>query len=143
MAEPMSEKPRRKSSSDKAQKTAVKQPSRGPAGRSSDTASATGRATGSPNAAGKAPATPTGNATQTTGNAAGSASGARSKPAASAAGMAAELRTLRTERSVLAGELETAKAKIAELEAALTDAVNRIDWVIDSLQTLSNRKKRG
>ena len=36
----------------------------------------------------------------------------------------------------LQAELATARARILELEAMHEDAVNRIDWVIDSLQTL-------
>ncbi|HUS98570.1 MAG TPA: hypothetical protein VMX97_17730 [Hyphomicrobiaceae bacterium] len=38
------------------------------------------------------------------------------------------------ERDVLRSELEQAKARIAELEKLHEDAVNRIDWVIDSLR---------
>ena len=57
-------------------------------------------------------------------------------------GMVAEIRTLRAEKAQLAAELEAARARIAELEAARTDAINRIDWVIDSLQSLSGKKRR-
>jgi len=54
-------------------------------------------------------------------------------------GMAAELRTLRAERARLGAELEAAQTRIAELEAARVDAINRIDWVIDSLQSLAGK----
>lgn len=36
----------------------------------------------------------------------------------------------------LEAELAAAHERIAELEQLNTDAINRIDWVIDSLQTL-------
>lgn len=58
-----------------------------------------------------------------------------------ASGLAAELRTLRAERAQLAAELEIARARITELEAARTEAINRIDWVIDSLQSLAGKKQ--
>ena len=50
--------------------------------------------------------------------------------------MAAELRQLRAERAALVAELEAAKQRIAALETARAEAINRIDWVIDSLQGL-------
>lgn len=46
-----------------------------------------------------------------------------------------EAKTLRSERDALREELAAAKARIVELEAAQTEAINRIDWVIDSLHT--------
>jgi len=48
----------------------------------------------------------------------------------------AETKSLRAERDAIAGELEEAKLRIAELEAAQAEAINRIDWVIDSLHTV-------
>lgn len=60
-------------------------------------------------------------------------------PKSDAIGMAAELRTLRAERARLGAELEAAQTRIAELEAARVDAINRIDWVIDSLQSLAGK----
>jgi predicted RNase H-like nuclease (RuvC/YqgF family) len=47
---------------------------------------------------------------------------------------------LKRERDGLAAELATARAEIATLEKARRDAINRIDWVIDSLQTLLQDK---
>lgn len=58
------------------------------------------------------------------------------KATESASGMAAELRQLRAERAALVAELEAAKQRIAALETARAEAINRIDWVIDSLQGL-------
>ena len=43
---------------------------------------------------------------------------------------------LKRERDTLAADLAAANARIAALEAARTDAVNRIDWVLDSLQSV-------
>lgn len=37
----------------------------------------------------------------------------------------------------LRAELAAAQSRIAELEAIQNDAINRIDWVIDSLHNLS------
>jgi hypothetical protein len=47
---------------------------------------------------------------------------------------------LMTERDGLAAELALARAEIVALEAARTDAINRIDWVLDSLQSLLQSK---
>lgn len=43
---------------------------------------------------------------------------------------------LEQERDRLAAELAAAKARIAKLEEARSQVVNRIDWVIDSLHNL-------
>lgn len=43
---------------------------------------------------------------------------------------------LKRERDTFEAELAAAKAKIATLEAARIDAINRIDWVLDSLHTV-------
>ncbi len=37
--------------------------------------------------------------------------------------------------ATLEAELKAAKARIAELEAAQADVLNRIDWVLDTLKT--------
>jgi septal ring factor EnvC (AmiA/AmiB activator) len=47
---------------------------------------------------------------------------------------------LKRERDALAAELAEANARIAALDAARDDAVNRIDWVVDSLQTVLDDK---
>ncbi len=52
----------------------------------------------------------------------------------------AEVRSLRSERDNLAKQLEAARAQISELESMQTDAINRIDWVIDSLHNLVEQK---
>lgn len=46
------------------------------------------------------------------------------------------LETLKSERDELKRQLEAAHQRIAALEKQKEDAVNRIDWVIDSLNTL-------
>ena len=48
----------------------------------------------------------------------------------------ARVNELKRERDTFEAELAAAKAKIAALEAARTDAINRIDWVLDSLHTV-------
>lgn len=67
-------------------------------------------------------------------------------PADSTAGLAdavqrleARARTLERERDGLKSELETARARIRTLEDARAQAVNRIDWVIDSLQNVLDK----
>lgn len=44
-------------------------------------------------------------------------------------------------RARLEAELKDARARIAELEKLNEEAVNRIDWVIDSLQTVLAEKE--
>lgn len=51
-----------------------------------------------------------------------------------------KVRALQDERDKLREELDEARRTIATLEASQTDAVNRIDWVIDSLHTLIEEK---
>ena len=46
----------------------------------------------------------------------------------------ASVRDLKRERDSLAAELVAAKAQVAELDTARRAAIDRIDWVIDSLQ---------
>jgi outer membrane murein-binding lipoprotein Lpp len=48
----------------------------------------------------------------------------------------AKVSVLKHERDRMAADLAAARAEIASLEKARRDAINRIDWVIDSLQTL-------
>lgn len=50
------------------------------------------------------------------------------------------LSTLQSERDTLKADLKAALARIGELEAAQTDAANRIDWVIDSLHNVLEDK---
>jgi chromosome segregation ATPase len=47
---------------------------------------------------------------------------------------------LERERDALAQELAAAKQQVATLETARTQAINRIDWVLDSLQSLTEDK---
>jgi chromosome segregation ATPase len=46
------------------------------------------------------------------------------------------IKTLERENSRLATQLEEALERIAHLEQSRTEAVNRIDWVIDSLHNV-------
>jgi len=46
---------------------------------------------------------------------------------------------LKTERDRLEAELAAARKKIGALEEARVDAINRIDWVIDSLESLAQK----
>ncbi len=69
-----------------------------------------------------------------------------SRPAESAAGLAeavqrleARAKTLERERDGLKAELETARDRITSLEQNRIDAVNRIDWVIDSLHNVIDK----
>ncbi len=50
------------------------------------------------------------------------------------------IKSLQVERDALNGELKAAQERIAEMEAAHKDAVNRIDWVIDSLHNIVEEK---
>ena len=43
---------------------------------------------------------------------------------------------LKRERDLLSADLAAAKAHIAALESARADAANRIDWVLNSLQSV-------
>jgi predicted nucleic acid-binding Zn-ribbon protein len=52
----------------------------------------------------------------------------------------AKFKALQVERDKLKAELAEAHARIKKLEAQQTDAVNRIDWVIDSLHNLVEDK---
>lgn len=54
---------------------------------------------------------------------------------------ATELAMLREQNSALKGELEQARARIAQLETLNKDVIDRIDWVIDSLQTVLEEKR--
>ena len=54
---------------------------------------------------------------------------------------ASEHEMLAEQNAALREELENAKARIAQLEALHEDVVNRIDWVIDSLQTALEDKR--
>jgi len=63
---------------------------------------------------------------------------ARSK-AQPAADFEALVQRLEATTARLEAELETARAKIAALESARIDAINRIDWVIDSLESLAHK----
>jgi hypothetical protein len=56
-------------------------------------------------------------------------------------GAAGELEMLAEQNAALRAELEHAKARIAQLEALQVDVINRIDWVIDSLQTVLEEKR--
>jgi hypothetical protein len=60
---------------------------------------------------------------------------AASTKAAQAGGRGAREATP-TDRDQLVTELKVAKARIAELEQQREDLLNRIDWVIDSLNSL-------
>ena len=53
----------------------------------------------------------------------------------------AKIEELRTERDRLDADLTEAQNRINSLEQANIDAVNRIDWVIDSLQNLVEEEK--
>jgi multidrug resistance efflux pump len=52
----------------------------------------------------------------------------------------ARVHDLKRERDAFEAELAAAKAKITALELARTDAINRIDWVLDSLHTVLQDK---
>lgn len=58
------------------------------------------------------------------------------KPRVTLKQLESEARALKEERDELRGELMAAKQRIAELQAINEDAVNRIDWVLDSLHSL-------
>lgn len=50
----------------------------------------------------------------------------------------ARIRALESERDKFAAELAVAKARIEALEQAREQVLNRIDWVIDSLHSLTS-----
>jgi sugar-specific transcriptional regulator TrmB len=47
---------------------------------------------------------------------------------------------LKRERDELADKLAAATAEIATLDSSRVEAINRIDWVLDSLQTVLQEK---
>jgi len=54
-----------------------------------------------------------------------------------AADLEARISALEAERDRLLAELKTAQTRIADLERTREQVVNRIDWVIDSLHSLT------
>ena len=66
---------------------------------------------------------------------------AKEKTDAAGRGAVGELEMLVEQNAALRAELEHAKARIAQLEALQVDVINRIDWVIDSLQTVLEEKR--
>ena len=52
----------------------------------------------------------------------------------------ARVAQLKRERDAMASELTAAKAEIAALNASRIDAANRIDWVLDALQSVLHDK---
>jgi len=58
------------------------------------------------------------------------------KPQADLKQITGEVQALKKERDNLRAELSAAKQRITDLEAINENAVNRIDWVLDSLHTL-------
>lgn len=48
----------------------------------------------------------------------------------------ARFKELKRERDALEAELDEARARIMAMETARTDAINRIDWVLDSLHNV-------
>ncbi|MEQ8825866.1 MAG: DUF4164 family protein [Filomicrobium sp.] len=51
-----------------------------------------------------------------------------------------KVKQLQGERDQLKADLKAAETRIKELEAQQSDAVNRIDWVIDSLHNILDDK---
>ena len=64
----------------------------------------------------------------------------RAQLAASVERLEGKLKALQDERDKLKSDLKVALTRIGELEATQTDAVNRIDWVIDSLHNILEDK---
>ena len=58
------------------------------------------------------------------------------KPRTALAKIEEDIQALRAERNDLRAELAAAKQRISQLEAINEEAVNRIDWVLDSLHSL-------
>lgn len=73
---------------------------------------------------------------QTTKRAAASKPRRPTKPMVDLEQLEREVMALKKERDDLRGELMAAKQRIGELEALNEEAVNRIEWVLDSLHTL-------
>ena len=73
---------------------------------------------------------------QTTKRAAPSKARKPAKPRVDLEQLTGEVQALKRERDDLRTELTAAKQRISELEALNENAVNRIDWVLDSLHTL-------
>jgi uncharacterized small protein (DUF1192 family) len=63
-------------------------------------------------------------------------SGGLSVPTHSVEWYAQRIKALETERDRLKAELAEAEARIGRLEESRTEAVNRIDWVLDSLHNV-------
>lgn len=74
--------------------------------------------------------------TQKTKRAAPRKAAAKSELSGAVKRLEAKIKSLQVERDKLNSELKSAHLRIAELEAAHKDAVNRIDWVIDSLHNI-------
>jgi hypothetical protein len=64
-------------------------------------------------------------------------SGSSSRPASGR--LADAVTALEREREALKAELADAKARIAELEKSRREAIDRVDWAIDSLKTALQR----
>jgi predicted nucleic acid-binding Zn-ribbon protein len=64
------------------------------------------------------------------------ASGGLGVPTHSAEWYAQRIKTLEAERDRLKSELVEAEERIGRLEESRTEAVNRIDWVLDSLHNV-------
>jgi hypothetical protein len=71
----------------------------------------------------------------------GSAASTTRTVGANRAASTASVASLQTERDQLKAELVAAKLRIEALEAANTQVLNRIAWMIDSLQTLKDGVK--
>lgn len=61
----------------------------------------------------------------------------RSKPDSGSAPLTASVARLEVENSLLMTKLAAAEQKIALLERQRDEALNRIEWVIDSLNTIA------
>lgn len=64
---------------------------------------------------------------------------ARSEPAATSESAFDALAQLERERNELRTQLAAAEARIAVLESQRVEALNRIDWVIDSIHNVLER----
>lgn len=62
------------------------------------------------------------------------------KPRVTLKQLESEVSALKKERDELREELMAAKERIAALQAINDDAVNRIDWVLESLHSLLEKK---